>query len=163
MSQTLLATLALLIVTVYAAQQQRNIVGQQAAMIQNEVASMATSVAVDRLEEIGSMAFDEHTKDGPVFHPSQLTPYPFPPDAQGDDLDDFHLVKLDTFRLVGLDTLRFMVETSISYVNESNLELATTQSTKYKRAEAKVYSTTISFPDTVRIAQTFSCGSRCQW
>lgn len=163
MSQTLLATLALIVVTVYAAQQQRNIVGQQVSMIQNEVASMATSVAVDRLEEIRSVAFDEHTKDGTVFHPSQLTPYPFPPDAQGDDIDDFHLVQLDTFRLVGLDTLRFRVETAVTYVSESNIENAVTQQTKYKRAEAKVYSTTISSPDTIRIAQTFACGSRCQW
>jgi hypothetical protein len=163
MSQTLLATLALIIVTVYAAQQQRNIVGQQVAMIQNEVSSMATSVAVDRLEEIRSVAFDEHTRNGPISHPSQLTPYPFPPDTQGDDIDDFHLVKLDTFRLVGMDTLRFRVETTVTYVDESNIELVTLQRTKYKRAEAKVFSTTISAPDTIRIAQTYACGSRCQW
>jgi hypothetical protein len=163
MSQTLLATLALIVVTVYAAQQQRNIVGQQVSMVQNEVASMATSVAVDRLEEIRSVAFDEHTKNGPVSNPSQLTPYPFPPDTQGDDIDDFHLVKLDTFRVVGFDTLRFKVETVVTYANESNIELASTQPTKYKRAEAKVYSSTVSSPDTIRIAQTYACGSRCQW
>lgn len=163
MSQTLLATLALVVVTVYAAQQQRSIVSQQVAMIQNEVSSMATSVAVDRLEEMRSVAFDEHTRNGPVSSPSQLTPYPFLPDSQGDDIDDFHQVKLDTFRVVGTDTLRFRVETTVSYVDESNIEQLTTQRTKYKRAEAKIFSTTISSPDTIRIAQTYACGSRCQW
>ena len=163
MSQTLLATLALIVVTVYAAQQQRSIVGQQVAMIQNEVSSMATSVAVDRLEEIRSMAFDEHTRNGLVDSPSQLTPYPFTADTQGDDIDDFHLVKLDTFRLVGPDTLRFRVETVVTYVDEANIELSTHQRTKYKRAEATVFSTTVSSPDTIRIAQTYACGSRCQW
>lgn len=163
MSQTLLATLALVVVTVYAAGQQRNIVNQQVTMIQNEVASMATSVAVDRLEEIRSVAFDEHTKEGAVAGPSALTPFPFSSDAQGDDIDDFHEVKLDTFRAVGTDTLRFMVETTISYVSDVNPDQVVTTPSKYKRASAKVYSLTISNPDTVRIAQTYSCGSRCKW
>src|SRR5690625_2970349 len=110
-------------------------------MIQNEVSSMATSVAVDRLEEIRGMAFDEHTRNGPVNSPSQLTPYPFTADTQGDDIDDFHLVKLDTFRLVGPDTLRFRVETVVTYVAEANIDRSTHQRTKCKRAEATAYRT----------------------
>lgn len=159
----MLATLALVIVTVYAAQQQRDIVGRQIGMIQNELASMATGVAVDRLEEIRSVAFDERTKQGPVYEVSQLTPATFPGDTQGDDIDDFHGVRLDTLRIVGVDTLRFSVETTVSYVSESDIRQAIGTASKYKRADAKVYSTTIASPDTIRISQVYSCGSRCKW
>jgi hypothetical protein len=168
MTQTLLAMLALMLTLLFSYQQQRNVQHAQLSMIKNEVMSMATGVAVDRLEEIGSMAFDDATKgDVKLVSPSQLTlKANFLLDSPVDDMDDFDGSKVRRFRVVWADTLWYWLETQVNYASESNPDQEITDlnvRTKFKKASVKVYSANTGIRDTIRISQSFACGTKCAW
>jgi hypothetical protein len=159
----------MMLATFFAYQQQRSVMQTRLDMVRNEVETAATGVAVDRLEEIGVMAFDDATKGGDeVASANFLTSAAaFVNDAPPiDDIDDFDNSIIQSFRVYAGDTLWFGVEADVQYANEVQTDQAVAdpaQITKYKMVTVKVYSLSIANVDTVRLSQTFSCGSKCAW
>ena len=165
MPQTMLSILALMLATMFAVQQQRHTAYTQLSMIRGEISTQSTGVAVDRLEEIGSMAFDEATVGGnSVASAALLTSgAPFSADSPGNDIDDFNGVAVDTFRIAGMDTLRFRVQSRVRYANPNDVGQEVGGPTKVKKATVRVYSLDIVAPDTITLSQSYSCGRRCNW
>ncbi|MEX0822342.1 MAG: hypothetical protein WD021_09375 [Rhodothermales bacterium] len=169
MPQTLLALAAMMMATLFALNQQRGVMQTQMSMIRNEIETAGTGVAVDRLEEVRAMAFDEATKGGDkIFASSELTSKPtFTDDAPPiDDIDDFDASYVERFRVWQSDTLWYGVETSVGYADEAAPDMLIAdpnQRTKFKKATVTVYSLSVEFVDTIRISQSFSCGSKCAW
>jgi len=168
MGQTLLAILAIMVATMFTFSQQHIMLKTRMQMIDSEISLQATSVAVDRLEEIGAMAYDETTKGGSeISSSSDLTlKADFTDDAPIDDIDDFDGASITHFRLFGADTLWFNVESEIFYASESDLSqeiFNPSIRTKFKNAMVSVYSLDVSNPDTVRLSQSYGCGSNCNW
>lgn len=169
MPQTLLAIGAVMMATFFSFQQQRSLLETRMQMIRNEVETAATAVAVDRLAEIGAMAYDDATKgDDRIFSSTSLTARnTFTDDAPPiDDIDDFHGASVSRFRVTTGDTLWYGVESSISYANENAPDAAIVDPairTKFKKATVTVYSLNVAQIDTIRISQSFSCGSKCAW
>lgn len=169
MPQTMLALAAMMIAALFAMNQQRGIMDTRMSMIRNEVASAATAVAVDRLEEVRSMAFDEATKGGDdAASPAALTSKAtFTDDAPPvDDLDDFDGSYVKDHRVWAGDTLWFGVETVVHYADETQTDTPVsdpTQRTKFKQATVKVFSLNVAKVDTISMSQSFACGSRCAW
>lgn len=169
MVQTLFTLAALLATMLFVFNQQRNIRHAEATMVRNEIVSQATAVAVDRLEEIGAMAFDEATKgDTRLTQAAALTSATvFTADAPPiDDIDDFDGAHVRHFRVAWKDTLWFDVHTEVVYAQESDPGEAVSGSsirTKYKKATVHVISTDPLVADTITLSQSFSCGSKCDW
>lgn len=165
MTQTMLAILAITLATLFAMQQHRNVAHMQMKMIRDDIGVQATGVAVDRLDEIGAKAFDQNTiGDEKADHPDSLTAGPpFAVDQQSNDIDDFHNVAADTFRVHGTDTLFFRIESYVTYALDNEPGTPTTGPTKVKKVSVKAYSLDIPGPDTIRLSQSFACGSRCTW
>lgn len=168
MPQTLLAIAAMMVATLFAYQQQQNVIQTRMQMMRNEVETGATGVAVDRLEEIRIMAYDEATKgETKISSPGSLTPAPdFKLDSPADDIDDFDDSYVKRFREYAGDTLWYGVQSVVRYADESNPDdtmPATHPPTKFKKATVRVYSLTMAKTDTITISQSFSCGSKCDW
>jgi hypothetical protein len=170
MGQTQLALLALVVASMFALSEFRSLHGVQQAMIRNEMSLTATGVAVDVLEEIGSMAFDEATSEqGKVTSPLGLTAATlFGPgfDQPNNDVDDWHNTNIIRNRVVGADTLRFGVSTTVRYAQESDptrpVSDASTR-TRFKMATVRVHSLLLAAPDTIVLSRTYACGARCTW
>lgn len=169
MQQTLLALLALLLVMLLSVQQQRRTAEQHLAIVRNEVGVMATSIAIDRLEEVSALAFDENTRfDATLAAASALTPtgqFGAGQDTPSDDIDDMHEVVVDTARAVGGDTLHFRVYTRVAYADPDDPDTETASRGKFKRVSVRVHNLNLApaFVDTVRLAQSVACGSACAW
>lgn len=169
MQQSLLALLALLLAMLLSVQQQRRTAEQQLTVIRNEVGVMATGIAVDRLEEVSALAFDENTRAGAkVSTPLGLTlPAYFGAgvDTPSDDVDDTHAVVVDTLRVVDADTLWFRIQTRVAYADPADPDAEVAGPTKFKRVSVKVYNTNLTpaFVDTIRLSQSVACGSACEW
>ena len=165
MPQTMLAMLAMALATLVSVHQMRSTARTRMNMIRHEVSSQATAVAVDRLDEIASMDFDENTIGGKLIaNAAGLTVGPpFANDSHGNDIDDFHGVVLDTFRVAGTNKLHFRVRSKVGYADENNPNVVVAGPGKLKRATVEVYSLIIPNPDTIRLSQTFACGSNCTW
>ncbi len=169
MPQTLLAFGAVMMATFFSFQQHRSVLETRMMMIRNEVETAATAVAVDRLEEIGAMAYDDATKaDVRIYSSATLTSSAtFTDDAPPiDDIDDFHGSSVLRFRVTTGDTLWYGVESSITYADEATPDepiVDPTIRTKFKKATVTVYSLNVAHIDTIRISQSFSCGSKCAW
>ena len=169
MPQTLLAIAAMMLATFFAFQQQRSVMQTRLDMIRNEFETAATGVAVDRLEEIGVMAYDDVTKGGDeVGSATLLTSAPtFLNDAPPiDDIDDFDNSVIQSYRVFAGDTMWFGVQADVQYANEAQTDQPvgdTVTRTKYKMVTVTVYSLSYANVDTIRLSQTFSCGSKCAW
>lgn len=169
MPQTMLALLAIMMAALFSLNQQRGIMQTRMNMMRNEVASAATGVAVDRLEEVRSMAFDEATKgEDKVISSTALTSKAtFTDDAPPiDDVDDFDGSYVKRYRVWMGDTLWYGVETDVVYALETQPDTPVTDintRTKFKKTSVKVYSLDIAKVDTITLSQSFSCGSKCNW
>lgn len=169
MPQTMLALLAVMMAALFSLNQQRGIMQTRMNMMHNEVMSAGTGVAVDRLEEVRTMAFDEATKgEDKIFASAALTSKPtFTDDAPPiDDIDDFDGSYVERFRVWMSDTLWYGVETSVVYALETQPDAPVADintRTKFKKATVKVYSLDIAKVDTITLSQSFSCGSKCEW
>lgn len=169
MPQTMLALLAVMMAALFSLNQQRGIMQTRMNMMQNEVMSAGTGVAVDRLEEVRTMAYDEETKgEDKIFASTALTSKPtFTDDAPPiDDIDDFDGSYVKRHRVWMSDTLWYGVETSVVYALETQPDAPVADvntRTKFKKATVKVYSLDIAKVDTITLSQSFSCGSKCDW
>jgi len=166
MPQTLLALFALVCATYYTSTQQRSIVDDQVRLIHNEVELIGASVAVDRLEEVSSKAFDQKTVgNATLTSASQLTAAASFGKEAGDnnDIDDFHNGADTLARKAGTSTLRFRVITTVAYGAESSPETASTTQTKVKTVTATVTSLDVTVATGVTLKRSFTCGTSCNW
>lgn len=165
MPQTMLALLGMMLVAQFTLRQQREVIHGQMATIKTEVATIAASVAVERLERIVVMPFDEATREGiALTSPSQLTARAaFRADAPSDDADDFDGSSIVVGRPVGSDTLWFDVRTTVSYADELKPSVDAATQTKLKKVYTVVSSRNVAFADTVRLERLVTCGSACTW
>ena len=165
MPQTMLALLGLMLVAQFTLQQHRDVLHGRMTTIKTELATIAASVAVERLERIVAMRFDDAAREGnPLTSPFGLTdPAAFRSDAPSDDVDDFDGSSIVVSRPVGSDTLWFDVRTIVSYADELDPSAVANARTKLKKVTAIVSSRDIAFADTVRLERLVTCGSACTW
>lgn len=163
--QTLTTLMALMLTILYVFNQQQHLLHAEWTLVRNEVMTQATSVAVDRLEEIGAMAFDEETVGGTsLTSAAQLTPAAsFHVAVPPNDLSDFHGADVVRKRLVWEDSLSFAVQTTVAYAEEAAPDEEAAAPTKFKKVTVVVYPLNDVRADTVRLSQTFACGSLCAW
>lgn len=172
MPQTLLAILSMVLTTMFAVNQHRSVLTTQLGIVRQDLSLRTTSVATDIMDEISAMAFDEATKTDAVSDPNQLTVLPitgldeyvgdFQESGGADDLDDFNGLEIQRQRTQGAHTLNFVVRPTVNYVTGGG-DTVVDYVTKMKKVTLEVSSTDYSFADTIRVAQVFSCGSRCNW
>lgn len=175
--------MAMVVATMFAHNQHRSILTTQMSLIRQDVSVRATGVAVDAMEEISVMAFDDATKNGPIADATLLTALPIVTDENrsyllensteiiggeqdesggADDVDDFNLRTLSRTRSHGGSLLSFDVMPSVHYVDSDGVTPVNYQ-TKVKRVTVDVVSKDFSFSDKVRLTHVISCGSRCAW
>jgi hypothetical protein len=172
----MLAVLSMVVTTLFAFNQHRNVLSTRLNMVREDMAIRSTGVAVDVLEEIGSMAFDEATRDNVVASSSELTSLhlagefgdtqtvnPSLESGGINDIDDFNGSSLDRYRELNGQNLGFRAQAAVSYVDPSDNTTEVSYPTKLKKVTIKVYSTTIAHPDTIYLSQLYACGSRCSW
>ena len=174
MTQTMLATLAIVIAGSLAMQQHTNRVHAEQAIMRKEISTQMLAVAIDRLEEIGQMAYDEATFGNTrIYDANSLTaPNSFNDDFQGNDVDDFDGVSMDTFRVSNNQYVWFELETTVTYANETTPDVSVGSRTKMKKATVRIWPKDtlginmpgkLQVPDTVKLSQSFACGSWCDW
>lgn len=93
MLQTVYAILALMTFMLFSINNQQHILRSQIGMIRSEVELMGNGVAVERLEELGAVAFD--------------------------DLDLLHNTKDTTDVIIGSDTLAYVINTEVTYAQKN--------------------------------------------
>ena len=176
--QTLYAIIAMMVMSLFAMQQQRQALRVQMSMIDQEINTIASSVATERLEEIGSKAFDHATTNGTtITSASALTaPAEFGTNMDADsndDLDDFNGSEVTVVRSIGGSDLAFTTSSTVSYVSASNLDEVSSSRTKYKmvtvmvtvndQLDESLYSVEGLARKTITVSQTYSCNSACQF
>lgn len=124
---------------------------------QTEMGLYAVTVAVSRIEDATSKAFDEKTIEDVVSSPSNLTA----PSSLGketgelmkdiDDFDDYQGL-IDTINVYGTDSFR--IESVVSYVDTTNLNTPVSTPTFHKMIRVTVSGAALR--DTVSIAGIFS-------
>ncbi len=155
----------MMLAMMFAMQQHRNILHMRADQVENELAAAMTAVAMDRLETIGTHAFDEVIADSvQISSANELTPEnEFTTDDPDNDIDDFHEAEKDLSFVIDEHTLMFRAYSTVSYADEDNPEQEVDTPTKAKIATIRLYSLTIPYPDTIELSRTYSCGSGCTW
>ena len=176
--QTLYAIIAMMIMSLFAMQQQRQALRVQMDMIDQEINTIASSVATERLEEIGSKAFDQATTNGnTITSASALAPtseFGVNMDADtNDDLDDFEGSQVMVVRSIGGSDLLFTTSSTVQYVTAGNLDQVSSSQTKYKMVTVTVtvsdeldeslYSVEGLMRKTITMSQTYACNSACQF
>ena len=134
-----MAILAMMTVTLASVHQQRTLLETRRAMLDDELEVMASGVALQTLEYIGTKSFDEATVSGVVVDVNDLTAG-FPSDqrcpleaskegAYGydtcDDLSDYHDIIWEVVPFaVQSDTIFFEVTADVGYLDSSHSRTA---------------------------------------
>ena len=176
--QTLYAVIAMMVMSLFAMQQQRQALRVQMNMIDQEITTIASSVATERLEEIGSKDFDDATTNGStITSPGELTvraEFGANVDADSnDDLDDFDGSEVTVIRNIGGHDLAFTTTATVEYADENILDRVSASRTKYKMVTVTVtvnedldeslYSVEGLARKTITMSQTYSCNTACQF
>ncbi len=127
MPQTLLAFLAMVLVTTFSLVYQRTVLDTQKQAIQDEMETMASGVALEIFEYVATRAFDAQTVNGTVTpdnpNPALLTD---PGDFGGSDyssavdIDDFDGLSITRAFEVDSLSIDFQVDIEVHYVNPDN-------------------------------------------
>lgn len=169
MPQTLLAIMAMVLTSFAGFNQHRSILSSRLDMVNQEVELQSTAVAVNLLEEIGSLAYDEATKNGEITSSNLLTAISLDSNeqqalesAQPDDIDDFNNRERQIVRMRKNKELRFRGRSKVRYM-DSNASYESASQTKFKRVTIVVKSLDFPAADSISISKIVSCGSRCNW
>ncbi len=128
MPQTVLAFLAMMIVTMLSLNQQQSMLLAYELMLNDEMEIMASAVAQQALEYISQREFDAAVSgSGSVNNPNELQDLPFStgnncalegPLVLCQDLDDFHGIVTDSLSFSGRDnTFFFVINVEVYYVD----------------------------------------------
>ncbi len=165
MPQSLVAVIAMALASLVSFQQHRSVLQQRMNAIRGNLAVGATAVATDKLDEIGSKAFDESTVAGPITSITQLKPIvgsgSLP--AVMNDISDFHrLTQTETRRTNDLES-SYRVDTNVYYVSEADGATKVGYSSRLKMVTVTVVPEGIVRPDTIRVSEVLSCADSCRW
>ncbi len=165
MPQSLVAVIAMALASLVSFQQHRSVLQQRMNAIRGNLAVSATAVATDKLDEIGSKAFDESTVAGPISSIMELKPIVASEMLPSvlNDISDFHgLVQTETRKTNDLES-SFRVETSVSYVSEVDGATKVAYSSRLKMVTVTVVAEGLARPDTIRVSEVLSCADSCRW
>ena len=129
MKQTTLAFLAVLMITLYSANQQRSLIHAQNGRYAREIEMAATDLALAKLAEIGRLAFDEGDADGDQrirldvdgltdaddFGPDGQEAAPADPHHPYDDVDDYHGLRANVAHALNDETFAFRLDVRVAY------------------------------------------------
>jgi hypothetical protein len=170
MPQSMTGILAMIIFTLFAVQQQEKIFLTQNSMVRQAISGMLNGAAVERMDEIGSKAFDQAISDNEILTSTgELSATsvfgPGSDHTAEDDLDDFHAATDTLYRGIGADSLAFVVYSEVTYAQESNPELDAVSGTRTKYKKVVVTARSLTMPELpeIEVQRSFSCGSACQW
>lgn len=151
MQQTLLAILGMMTITLLSFNQSRALLQSRQAMLDDEMEVMASGIALQAMEYIGTKSFDESTKDSGVSasepgafttltalsenlvstipRERRCTLLPSREGANGydecDDLSDYNeMTKERLPMIVGVDTVLFEVSARVRYLDNSRQPMA---------------------------------------
>ena len=118
---------------------QRASLSAKVQVIDNEMETMASGIALEVVDYIGTTAFDAATVDGDeVEDPDELTPAPFSAGKSyqdADDIDDFHEMQTHTISAFDFD---FDVDVIVQYVEEDDPEQVASSQTFAKKVTVVV-------------------------
>ncbi|NND71606.1 MAG: hypothetical protein HKN43_08505 [Rhodothermales bacterium] len=163
----MIAILSMMIASLFAFNQHRSALSTRLGMISQDLEMRATSVAVEHLEHIGSLAYDSGTLLGAATDPSELTRLDSSYRSSGDlpgalSISDFHNSAVEVTRLKNGKAIIFDVATSITYIDGSTFEDTSTP-TKIKKVTVTVGGINTDLVKPVRVSEVFACGSECNW
>lgn len=151
MHQTLFAIVGLMTVTLLSLNQQRSAIETRRAMLDDEMELMASGIALQAMEYIGTKSFDQATTDleGTASNPGRLSPVgasiknltsiiptdrkcALLPSREGtgtyencDDLSDFNEMEWESIPFVmGEDTVMFEVTARVNFINDNRVVLS---------------------------------------
>jgi len=138
MPQTLLAFVAMMVITSFSMTVQQRSILTQRQDLEREIEEMAGSVAVESMEIIRARAFDQAVVDSTVdgtlndlnlFSFNNATDHFTPGHACSvfstgsdtcDDIDDFHAMQTGTVPFqIGANTIKFSVDVEVIYVDDN--------------------------------------------
>ena len=134
---------------------QRASVTAKVQVINNEMETIASGVALEVLDYVGSKPFDTATALGPVENASELTPLPFSSGLafeEADDLDDFHHIELHTLPEFDFD---FTVDLTVEYVEENDPAVIATTQTFAKKVTVTITNAYLQTPVTLSQVYTY--------
>lgn len=169
MPQVLLVVLALALASQVILQQSRGGQRTEAVLDGMTIQAAATAAAVERLDYLDSLPFDEGVKLTVATAASSLTPVVNGAfartaglDPAGDDLDDFNGVRTTVSSVLqqGAPAQSLTTALTVEYVTEAAGVTASAVPTRFKRATVVV---TTSGTAPIRLSQLYSCGGLCAW
>ena len=154
MNQTLMGLLGLMIAMLLSLNVQRASLSAKAQVIDNEMETIASGVALEVLDYVGSKPFDAATALGEVEDESELTTLPFSTGnayEEADDIDDFH--QIETYSLPEFD-FDFDIDITIEYVDEDDPEVVATSQTFAKKVTVTINNEYLESP--VQLSQVYT-------
>ncbi len=154
MRQTIMGLLGLMIAMLLSLNVQRASLTAKAQVIDNEMETIASGVALEVLDYVGSKPFDAATALAEVEDESELTALPFSTGMsyeEADDIDDFHQIQTYTFPEFDFD---FEIDITVEYVDENDPEVVATSQTFAKKVTVTINNEYLESP--VQLSQIYT-------
>ena len=132
--------LGLMIAMLLSLNVQRASLSARVQVIDNEMETIASGVALEVLDYVGSKPFDAATALSEVENESELTALPFSTGMsyeEADDIDDFHQIETHSLSEFEFD-IDIDIDISVAYVDENNPEVIATSQTFAKKVTVTI-------------------------
>ena len=146
--------LGLMIAMLLSLNVQRVSLSAKIQVIDNEMETIASGVALEVLDYVGSKPFDAATALGEVEDESELTTLPFSTGMsyeEADDIDDFHQIETHSLPEFEFD---FDIDITIEYVDENDPEVIATSQTFAKKVTVTINNGYLKSP--VQLSQVYT-------
>ena len=154
MRQTIMGLLGLMIAMLLSLNVHRASLTAKIYIIDNEMETIASGIALEVLDYVGSKPFDAATANDTVNNASELTPLPFATGMtyqEADDIDDFH--QIQTYSLSAFD-FDFDIDITVAYVDENDPEITAVSQTFAKKVTVTINSEYLASP--VHLSQVYT-------
>ena len=154
MRQTIMGLLGLTIAMLLSLNVHRASLTAKVYVIDNEMETIASGIALEVLDYVGSKPFDAATTNGTVDNASELTPLPFSTGMtyqEAGDIDDFH--QIQTYSLPAFD-FDFDIDITVAYVDENDPERIAGSQTFAKRVTVTINDEYLASP--VHLSQVYT-------
>jgi len=154
--QSLLAILAMMLLSVQVLRVNNNILTTGEVMDESKFGILATSLASSLIEEASKKVFDQATDGNPILDSTQLT-LPSKLGPEGEDYEDFN--DFDDYNgymrtVTNLPSARFDISCTVTYVNPPNISANSTKTTWHKKITVTV--TSPSSKDIIKLSSVYS-------
>ena len=146
--------LGLMIAMLLSLNVQRASLSAKVQVIDNEMETIASGVALEVLDYVGSKPFDAATALAEVEDESELTALPFSTGMayeEADDIDDFNQIQTYTFPEFDFD---FDIDITVEYVDENDPEAVATSQTFAKKVTVTINNEYLESP--VQLSQAYT-------